>query len=180
MLTHSCRCTLLNRKTHTALSAASTSPTRSPNTRRERTPPLLRVRDATTPSKPVSVDRPSPSSERRPRPPRRLPSSLSATSARSADARSLVDASHSFLERKKTPRVKSFSDWASLSRHRIYLCNWLAQKTTRTSRTATDFPESPVACCAASWEPASHLHYITLHSLLVCLFSVSQTFFIIT
>ena len=110
MLTHSCRCTLLNRKTHTALSAASINLTRSPNTRRERTPPLLRVRDATTPSKPVSVDRPSPSSERRPRPPRRLPSSLSATSARSADARSLVDASHSFLERKKTPRVRSFSE----------------------------------------------------------------------
>lgn len=110
MLTNSCRCTLLNRKTHTALSAASTSPTRSPSTRRVRTLPLLRVRDATTPSKRVSVARPSPSSERRPRPPRRLPSSLSATNARSADVRSLADASHSFLERKKTLRVRSFSE----------------------------------------------------------------------
>jgi hypothetical protein len=104
------RCTLLNRKTHTAWNAKSTRSTRSLSTRRARTQPLLRARGATILSKEVSVVRPSQSSERRPRPPRRLPSSLSATPARSADARLSAVANHSCLERKKTPRVKYFSE----------------------------------------------------------------------
>jgi hypothetical protein len=61
-------------------------------------------------SKRVSVDRPNQFSAKRQRQPRRLHLSLSATLAKSVDAKSLADANHSFLERKKTPRVKSFSE----------------------------------------------------------------------
>jgi len=67
-----------------------------------------------TQSKRVSVVRPSQSSARRQRQPRRLQSSLSAVPARSADAKLSADANHSFLERKKTPRVRSSSELASL------------------------------------------------------------------
>jgi len=104
------RCTLLNRKTHTAWNAASTRSTRSPSTRRVRIPPLLKARDATMQNKEVSEVRPSQSSEKRQRPQRRLPLSLNATPARFVDAKSLVDANHSFLERKKTQRVRFFSE----------------------------------------------------------------------
>jgi len=104
------RCTLLNRKKHTALSALSIRFTRSPSTKRDVTPPPLRVSAATTPSKRASVARPSQSSARRQRLPRRLPWSLSAPPASIVAARSLADANHSFLERKKTSRDKFFSD----------------------------------------------------------------------
>ncbi len=139
---HLSRCTLLNRKTHTAWSAASIRSTRSPSTRRARIPPLLRANAATIPSKKVSVVRPNPCSERRQRQPRRLPSSLSATLARSADARSLVDANHSFLERKKTPRDRFFSEQS--------VSTWSSQMTpsqarTRTHAAAIDFSETSVA-----------------------------------
>merc|ERR1712127_259746 len=80
------------------------------NTRRERILSLPRAKEDMTESKRDSVDRPSPCSVRRPRLPRRLPSSSSAASAREEDARPSRGANHSFLERKKRPRDRSSSE----------------------------------------------------------------------
>ena len=96
------RCTLLSRKWHTALSAASTRSTKYLSTRKAKIRSPHRVSVVTAPSRRDSEVRPSPSSARRPRPPRRLHWSLSAAFARSADASPSADANHSFLERRKT------------------------------------------------------------------------------
>lgn len=57
------------------------------------------------PSKKVSEVRPSPFSERRQRPLRRLPSSLSAPFAREEDSAQSSVARHSFLERRRSQAV---------------------------------------------------------------------------
>ena len=85
----------------TAVSAWSTPPTRFLSTRLAKPPPSLKEREDMMPSKEVSEDRPSPSSERRPRPQRRLLSSSSAPFAREEDSTPLSVARHSFLERRK-------------------------------------------------------------------------------
>ena len=93
-----------------AKSARSTPFTRSRSTRRVKLLLADRVKDVMPPSSRVSVVRPSPSSERRPRPPRRSLSSLNAPSARPADSTLSSVASHSFLERKISPRVAPSSE----------------------------------------------------------------------
>jgi len=62
------------------------------------------------PSRRASVVRPSPSSERSPRPPRRSLSSLNAPFARPVDSILSSDASHSFSERRMSPRVAPSSE----------------------------------------------------------------------
>jgi hypothetical protein len=99
----------------TARSARSTPLTRSHSTRRVELLLADRVKDVMPPSKWVSVARPSPSSERRPRPPRRSLSSLNAPSARPVDSLPSSVASHSFLERRILPRVAPSSERVPLS-----------------------------------------------------------------
>jgi len=94
----------------TARSAPSTPSTRSPNTRRVRIPSSDREREDMMPSSQVSVARPSPSSERSPRLPRRSLSSLNAPFARLVDLIPLSAASHSFSERRMSPRVAPSSE----------------------------------------------------------------------
>jgi len=95
------RYTLPNRREHTALNATNTPSTRCLSTRQVRPPLSPRVREDMMPSKKVSVDRPSPSSERRQRLPRRSHSSSSAPLAREEDYAPSSVARHSFLERRK-------------------------------------------------------------------------------
>lgn len=99
------RCTLPSKRELTALSAKSINPTRSVSTRRVKTHSWLRVREDMMPSKKVSEVKPNPSSERRPRLPRRSPSSLNAQSAREEDLTQSSVARLSFLEKRKTPRA---------------------------------------------------------------------------
>ena len=93
-----------------ARSARSTPLARSRSTRRVKLLLADRVKDVMPPSSRVSVVRPSPSSERRPRPPRRSLSSLNAPSARPVDSTPSSVASHSFLERRISPRVAPSSE----------------------------------------------------------------------
>ena len=60
--------------------------TKSLNTKRERKAKPRREEDVTTESSLDTEDRPSPSSERKPKLPRKLPSDCSATNAREEDA----------------------------------------------------------------------------------------------
>lgn len=101
------RYTLPNRRELTAPNATSTPCTRFHSTRPVRLPPWPRVREDMMPSKEVSEVKPSPSSERRPRLLRRLPSSSSAQPAREEDFAQSSVARHSFLERRKRPVAPS-------------------------------------------------------------------------
>jgi hypothetical protein len=79
------RFTLQRQREHTAENARSIKFTKFLNTRPARLQLLLREREDMMLSREVMVARPNPSSERRPRPPRRLPSSLNAVPAREED-----------------------------------------------------------------------------------------------
>lgn len=104
------RFTLPRLRKLTAPDAKDIPSTRCPSTRRERILWPPKVKEDMTLSRRVSVDRPSPCSARRLRPPRRLPLSLSVPSAREEDARPSRDANHSFSERRRRPRDRSSSE----------------------------------------------------------------------
>ena len=114
----------------TARSAPSTPSTRSPSIRRVRIPSLDREREDMMPSSLGSVDRPSPSSERSPRPPRRSLSSLNAPFARPVDSYPSSVASHSFSERRMSPRVAPSSEHSFSE----VLINWFSSWCLFTSR----------------------------------------------
>ena len=104
------RSTSPSRSELTAESARSTPFTRSRSTRRVKLILSDRVKEDMLPSKRGSVVRPSPSSERRQRLPRRLLSSLNVLLARQEDWTPLSVASHSFSERRMLLRVAPSSD----------------------------------------------------------------------
>ena len=72
---------------------------------------MPKVKEDTERSNKVSEDRPNLSSERRQRTPRRLCLSSSALKPRPSPTESLRDVSLSFLERRRTLRVPSCSEW---------------------------------------------------------------------
>ena len=104
------RSTCPSRLELTARNARSTPSTRSHSTRRVKLLLADRASVVMPQSSRVSVARPSPFSERRPRPQRRSLSSLNALSARPVDLTPSSVASHSFLERKMSPRVAPSSE----------------------------------------------------------------------
>lgn len=110
------RSTFPSRWELTARSARSTALIRCLSTRRVRTLLSDKEREDMMLSRQVSVVRPSPSSERRPRPPRRSLSSLNAPSARPEDSTPSSVASHSFSERRISPRVAPSSEQGRLHR----------------------------------------------------------------
>lgn len=104
------RSTFPSRWELTARSVRNTSFTRSPSTRRVRILLSDKEREDMIWSRKVSEVRPSPSSERRPRPPRRSLSSLNALPARPVDSTPSSVASHSFSERRISQRVAQSSE----------------------------------------------------------------------
>ncbi|KAL4863735.1 hypothetical protein BDV12DRAFT_177151 [Aspergillus spectabilis] len=101
------------RRTASLRSATSTLSTRSPSTRLERPPYSPRVSAVTTVSRAVTVVRPSLSSTRRPRPPRRLSCVSSAPRARPRSSSLSSAASTSSWVVTRRPRVPpSSSDFA--------------------------------------------------------------------
>ncbi len=104
------RSTFPSRWEPTARNALSTLSTRFRSTRRARTPSSDREREDMMLSSQASVARPSPSSERSPRPPRRSLSSLNAQFARPVDLIPSSVASHSFSERRISLRVVPSSE----------------------------------------------------------------------
>ena len=109
---HISRSTFPSRWERTARSAPNTASTRCRSTRPERPRSSDRESEDMMPSRRVLEVRPSPSSERRQRPPRRLPSSLSAQSARQEDSTPSSVASHSCSERRTSQRVAPSSEEA--------------------------------------------------------------------
>ena len=124
------RSTFPNKWKLTARSAPSTPCTRSPSTRRARTPCLDREREDMMLSRLGSVARPSPSSERSPRPPRRSLSSLNAPSARPVDWTPSSVANHSFSERRTSPRVAPSSEHSHFVK-KCWLIDLAASATSR-------------------------------------------------
>jgi hypothetical protein len=69
----------------TATNALPTLSTRSPSIRKARKARLLREEDVTTENNLVTEDKPNPSSEKKPKPPRKSPSDCNATCAKQED-----------------------------------------------------------------------------------------------
>ena len=124
------RSTFQSRWKPTARSAPSTLSTRSLSTRRVRTLCWDREREDMMPNRRASVVRPSPSSERSPRQPRRSLSSLNAPFARPVDSYPSSVASHSFSERRMSPRVAPSSEHSFSE----VLINWFSSWCLFTSR----------------------------------------------
>merc|ERR1712166_73156 len=89
----------------TARRPEDTQSTKYPNTKKERSLSLPKVKEDTERSRQVSEDRPNLSSERRQRTPRRSCSSSNAQKRKQNLTESLKDAKPSFSERKRMSKV---------------------------------------------------------------------------